>query len=296
MKKTSTYITIALIMLACIGIAVKKYSYIFKPKAHYPASRNIQYSFSLQNKTNRLVNGIEFWAYAPLEKTSTQRCINLETSPSFQLILDSMGNRILHFTFSGIPPFGTKIITVKADLQLSNEPNRLCEKEFDKYLSAEKYCESENTNIVALAKKLKGSKPEKTAENIFRWVSGNVKYAGYLKNARGAIYAMKNKKGDCTEFMYLFSALCRASHIPARNIGGYVCSQNSILKPSEYHNWAEFYDNGAWKIADPQRKVFMQNPSHYIAMHIINESPDNPMGNYNRFLSSGKGIKAKMNG
>jgi len=295
-KQISIYLIIVLILLGCIWIAAKKYGDIFKPKAHYPTPRNIQYSFTLQNKTNRLAKDAEFWTYAPLEQTSTQSCINLETSPPFQLIMDNMGNRILYFTLSGIPPFATKIITIKAALQLSDEPNRIHEKDFVKYLKGEKYCESENPDIIALAKKLKGSKPEKTAENIFRWVTGNVKYAGYLKNARGAVYAMKNKKGDCTEFMYLFSALCRASQIPARNMGGYVCSQNAILKPSEYHNWSEFYDNGAWRIADPQRKIFMQNPSLYIAMHIINELPDNPMGNYNRFLFSGKGIKAKMNG
>jgi hypothetical protein len=94
--------------------------------------------------------------------------------------------------------------------------------------------------------------------------------------------------------MSLFAALCRAKKIPARGIGGYVCSGDSILQPGSYHNWAEFYEAGAWRIADPQKKVFRNRPSDYIAMRIIGESSKNPMGEFNRFRSSGDGLEVKM--
>jgi hypothetical protein len=297
MKKSSKYTIILclFVFVICIGgVLIVLKSRI--PEPVYTIPRHIQYSFTLQNKTNLLVKEVEFWTYAPVKQTSTQQCVNVKTSHPFQLISDDLGNQILRFTFQNLPPYATKIITIKAELLLSDTPNPLSVKDLSAYLQAEKYCESDDPEISRLAGKLKVPKPIKTVENIFRWVAGNVQYAGYLRNARGALYALRNKKGDCTEFMYLFSALCRANKIPARCIGGYVRSENAILKPNGYHNWAEFYDNGVWRIADPQRKIFMQNQSHYVAMHVISKSLKNPMGNYHRFRFAGKGLKAKMNG
>ena len=95
--------------------------------------------------------------------------------------------------------------------------------------------------------------------------------------------------------MYLFVALCRANGMAARGIGGYVCSENTVLKPNDYHNWAEFYQDGAWRIADPQKKVFAQNQSDYIGMRVIGKSQKNPIGKFHRFRFEGKGLKVKMN-
>ena len=282
--------------LGCIWIIAEKNDWLGSPKAHYTIPRHIQYSFTLQNTTNRLVREAEFWTYAPVKQTPTQQCVKLEASHPFQLVSDDLGNQILHFTFKNLPPYGTKIITIEADLLLSDTSNPMPVKDLTAYLQAEKYCESDNPEISRLAKKLKTPKPVKTAENIFRWVAGNVQYTGYLRNSRGALYALRNKKGDCTEFMYLFAALCRANNIPARCIGGYVCQKNAVLKPNGYHNWVEFCDGGVWNIADPQRNVFLEHPSKYIAMQVIQESSTNPMGDYYRFRFAGDGVKAKMNG
>ena len=123
-----------------------------------------------------------------------------------------------------------------------------------------------------------------------------MQYTGYSPKDRGALYALKKRKGDCTEFMHLFAAISRASGIPARGIGGYVCNTNMILRPSDYHNWVEFYEDGAWRIADPQKRVFMENQSHYIAMNLIGESTKNPMGRFHRFRFTGDGLKVKMSG
>lgn len=106
---------------------------------------------------------------------------------------------------------------------------------------------------------------------------------------------MRNKQGDCTEFMYLFAALCRGNGIPSRGMGGYICRENTILRPNDYHDWAEFYEDGAWNIADPQKNVFMQNQFHYIAMRIVGESSINPMEEFRRFRFEGDGLIVKMN-
>jgi transglutaminase-like putative cysteine protease len=296
MKRNYLIITAGFVLLVGVFIVVKVYDWHFGAKSPYVIPRHIQYSFTIQNRTSRVIKGAEFWTYAPVKHTPTQQCMSVKASQPFQVVLDDQGNQILYLVFHTLPPYTTRIITIEAELLLSDTPNRVSKTDLRTYLQEERYCESGNPEIARLSKSLKGPDPVKTAENIFRWVASNVRYSGYVRNPRGALYALRNKKGDCTEFMYLFAALCRANNIPARGMGGYLARENAVLKPNAYHNWAEFYHDGVWRIADPQRKIFMQNQSHYIAMQVLVQSPANPMGKYHRFRCVGEGLKVKMNG
>jgi transglutaminase-like putative cysteine protease len=150
--------------------------------------------------------------------------------------------------------------------------------------------------LTRVAAGLRSKRLIESAEKTFQWVISNVKYSGYTRNDRGALYALRKKEADCTEYMYLFAALCRANQIPARGIGGYVCTQNAVLRANEFHNWVEFYDGKVWRTADPQRKVFMKDESHYLAMTIIGESALNPLAGFHRFRCAGNGLKVRMNG
>jgi transglutaminase-like putative cysteine protease len=268
------------------------------PEPTYSMSRQVRYSFTVQNTTNRLLKQADFWTYGPVKQTSTQLCVNLEATDPYQLISDSdeFGNQILHFSLQNLPPYSTRIITIKADLRLTDTPNPSSVKDLERYLQPERGLESDDPEISVQAEELKQADDLKTAESIFHWVGDYLQYTGYSAKDRGALFALKQKKGDCTEFMSLFVALCRAVGVPARAIGGYVCTENTILKPSAYHNWAEFYQDGAWKLADPQKKVFMEKPSHYIATRVIGESSKNPLGEYHMFRFEGEGLKIRMNG
>lgn len=296
MKRVSIHIIDLFVCLALFGMYESNADAApVSSEASYPISRQIRYGFTLHNTTNRLLEKAEFWTYAPVKQTATQRCMHLEASHPYELILDDLGNQILHFRLNNFSPYATKIITIKADLEFSDTPNPTSMQDLQPFLRAEKYLESDDHELFEFARKFRGRQPVKIAENIFRWVADNVVYAGYMRGDRGALYALRSKRGDCTEFMYLFAALCRANEIPARGMGGYVYSESTILRPGNYHNWAEFYDGGAWRIADPHRKVFMQDQSHYIAMRVIGESPKNPIGKFHRFRFSGDGLKVKMN-
>ncbi|TAL23500.1 MAG: transglutaminase domain-containing protein, partial [Nitrospirae bacterium] len=154
---------------------------------------------------------------------------------------------------------------------------------------------SNDEKIIKLAGQLKNKNPQETARTIYKWVSGNLRYSGYAKDPKGARYALETKEGDCTEYMYLFVALCRANQIPARGVGGFICRQNSLLRPEAYHNWAEFYYNKAWRLTDPQNKVFMEDEGDYIAMRYAGILKGVPISDDGMFGFAGEGIKAKMN-
>jgi transglutaminase-like putative cysteine protease len=260
----------------------------------YSIPRQVQYQFTLQNKSNRLLKQTEFITHAPVKLTATQHCSRIQSSHPYKLTTDALGNQILNFTFDEFLPYATRIVTVTADLLISNRTNPLPEQELQIFLVPEKYIEADASEIYGLAKKLKASTPLKTAERIFRWVADNVQYVGYLRNDRGALYAFRHRQGDCTEFMYLFAALCRANQIPARCMGGYICWKNSILKPANYHNWAEFFDGKRWQIADPQKKNFMQHEQDYIAMQILHTTPNASIEPFKRFKVDRKEVKVKM--
>ncbi len=263
--------------------------------SEYSIPRQVQYHFTLQNKSNRLLKQAEFWTYAPVQQTAMQYCSRIESSHPYKLITDILGNQILSFTFDEFLPYATRIITVKAEVLLSKRANPLPVPDLQTFLRPEKYIESDDPELCRLAQELKASTPLKTAEKIFHWVVSNVQYAGYLRNDRGALYALRYKQGDCTEFMYLFTALCRANNIPARCIGGYICRENTMLKPGNYHNWTEFYIDGEWRISDPQKKVFMKDASNYIAMRLIRGSTNNLALQFNRYRFKGEGLNVKMN-
>jgi transglutaminase-like putative cysteine protease len=267
-----------------------------EPKAAgYTIAKNVQYSYTLQNQTNRVIEKAEFWAHAPVKQTANQRCQDLTANYPFQLNTDHYGNQVLHFTFEKLAPYASRIITIKANLMVSRIANPISAGPEASDLLPEKYIESDHPEIRRAAEKLQESDAIKTINAVFGWVASQVRYSGYAAQDRGALYALQHKKGDCTEYMDLFVALCRANGLPARRIGGYISPQNAVLKARDYHNWGEFYLDGTWQIADPQNNVLMQNQDDYIAMRILRASADSPLGTYNRFRVKGEGLKARMN-
>jgi transglutaminase-like putative cysteine protease len=257
--------------------------------------RHVEYGFTLCNATNVSVKRAELWACIPIQETSLQRRLNVYASYPYELVSDNNGNQMLHFVFNDFAPFDAKVINIGIDLQFSEEAVKRRMDSVDTYINPEPNCESQDKDIIQLAAKLKSKDIVKTAENINRWVFENLKYTGYSKDVRGAHLALETREGDCTEYMFLFMALCRADRIPTRGMGGFLCNRNSVLRPEDYHNWAEFYADNAWHIADPQNKSFMKNEEQYVAMRYTGASDISQIGDENLFGFKGDGITAKMN-
>lgn len=264
-------------------------------RSAYTLPRQVTYEFTLQNTGPQLLEKAEFRTYAPVKQTANQRCDAITASHPFELSVDELGNQVLYFKLKALPPYATRIIRITADLHLSEGAKPNGRSDPAPWLGANKYIEADHPAIQSTAQQLKSSDALKTAENIFRWVADHIQYAGYIKNNRGALYAHTYRKGDCTEYMYLFAALCRANAIPSRGVGGYICPENTILKVAGFHNWAEFYQEGTWHIADPQNRVFMKNTTDYIAMRIISSEGTGAENRFNRFSYKGDGLKVSMN-
>ena len=255
--------------------------------------RYVRYGFTLQNETGQLVPAADLWVCAPLKATSLQQRRDLKASRLFDEVTDSLGNQVLHFAFSNIPPYAVRIVTVEATVALrtQGEPADLAP---GAWLQAGPLYEYDQEAFTRLAPEFPRGDAAQTARAIFDWVRQNVQDIGYDGTDRGALHALTEKKGDCTEFATLFAALCRRTGIPARAMGGYMISQNTALDPAAFHNWAEFYLNGAWHLADPQSGVFDEKSEQYVATRVLGPS-DSPLENFARFRYTGPGIKAVMN-
>jgi len=261
--------------------------------SQYDIPRTVRYRFTLKNTGNRLLKKAEFWTYAPVKQTATQTVKHIKASHAHEILTDSLGNQVLHFVFTNIPPYASKLVSVTAELMLAQEVNPIQADNQQWFLGEEAFIEIAHPKIQAVAKMLRTKEPVRTSRRILYWVARHIQYAGYIRENRGALYALREKRGDCTEYMYLFTALARVNGIPARGIGGYVYSDDALLKPDDYHNWAEFYWDGSWQLADPQNKVFMDKQSNYIAMRIISEHSN--LAGAHRFWYSGEGLSVRMN-
>ena len=125
------------------------------------------------------------------------------------------------------------------------------------YLKSDEYWEVDDPQIQKLAKKLK------TAENIYNYVTNELKYdSSRVEETQirlGAKDVLKNKTSAvCLEFTDLFVTLARAAGIPARAVEGYANTTNSADRPlSLYedilHAWPQYYDDKkkTWIMVDP---------------------------------------------
>ncbi len=258
------------------------------------AQKTIQLSFTAVNKTNLTIDSAELWAYAPIQEVGAQTCQALRASHPYEMTETSGRNQVMRFSVGPLAPYGQRIVRITAEMAMAGQSQRkrLSRAELKPYLRPEKWIESHEPGLQQLAKKLTKKSRFQTARHIHEWVSQNLEYAGVQKQARGASYALAHKKGDCTDYMYLFIALCRAAKVPARGIGGYICPESRVLRPSDYHNWAEFYHKGRWHVSDPQRNVFLDPSQHYVAFRILNGTGND----FHRFKYAGDGLTVYMNG
>lgn len=98
---------------------------------------------------------------------------------------------------------------------------------------------------------------------IHQYVASNLKYKreGTWDSAPQVI---ARRNGSCSEFSYLFSALCRATGIPTRFAGGSRMRKNPPYIDKSGHRWVEVYFSGpGWVPFDPTLASKTSNKLRY---------------------------------
>ena len=148
------------------------------------------------------------------------------------------------------------------------------------YTQPEELAQSNAPEIISQAASLtKGiTNTHEKVSRIYSFVTSHVQYARQ-EYERGALWALENRTGDCSEFSYLFVALCRAAGIPARIQAGFGFRSTSE-KIQDGHMWAEYFlQNGGWIPVDPTWKLFdRMDEKHFYTMRSTPEIT--PYANY----------------
>ena len=137
------------------------------------------------------------------------------------------------------------------------------------YTQSEELIESDDPIIVETAKSIAGDEtnPHILALKIADFVSKNLVYVAQDEE-RGAVWALEHREGDCSEFSYLFTALCRACGIPARVKAG-VAFHSNAEETSFGHMWAEYFlPNYGWIPIDlTWNQICYQDSLHFSLLH-----------------------------
>ena len=207
--------------------------------------------------------------------------------------LKCQGNQVLSFRVD-LAPYGVQVISVEATVAFATSPNPAPLANPTEYTRPQRFTEVDDPRIQETALRLGGAAPEDVARRAYEWVANHLAHIGYVAEDRGALSALETGKGDCTESMYLFTALTRARHVPARGVEGFVIHGDAVLRAAAYHNWAEFYAGGTWHLADPQRRAFGRTAEEYVAMRIIRPGATGRLGQSRRFETLHPALEARM--
>ncbi|MFJ8103615.1 transglutaminase-like domain-containing protein [Lysinibacillus sp. NPDC096212] len=104
-----------------------------------------------------------------------------------------------------------------------------------------------NTETTKLAKEITSQQKSdhEKARAIFHYIVENYRYI-YPPSSRGVHSFLEAKEGDCGEFSFLFTALCRALKIPARTVVG-----SWAYGKMNAHVWNEFFiEDEGWISVD----------------------------------------------
>lgn len=249
--------------------------------------RRLRFALTLRNPLDRMLKDQSFWCYLPANLAQRQQLETVKVSLPHHLQSDYLGHQILALTLASIPPHAQRIVTIETAIRLGTAAGEPVEPVSEEWLVPERYIEADNPKLRALAARLSASSPRQTSRAIYDWVIGNIEYAGYVADDAGALKAFEERRGDCTEFSYLLTALARASGIPSRMVGGYVVIGDAAPRQQDYHNWSELFFEGRWHIADAQKGNWLEPANHYIAFRIHHPQAVNAIGSAHRFKTSG---------
>ncbi|WEU40733.1 MAG: transglutaminase-like domain-containing protein [Candidatus Odinarchaeum yellowstonii] len=246
----------------------------------YYVNYNVEFNITFTNLGASAISNLEIWVASinnrttgGLYESNLQNAYLTYMNPTPQAVLRDVNNpdnQLLYFNAS-IPGYSNYSIILRYNISsfekmwLINptviENYNTSSEIYLNYTKPEPFIESDNPTIVAFATQLAAGveNPLLTVKKFYDWVSTNIRYQIQTEE-HGALWALENMRGDCSEYADLFIALCRACGIPARKVLGWAFSdlvENQYLSFHRYtsysaHAWVEVYfERYGWIVFDP---------------------------------------------
>lgn len=156
-----------------------------------------------------------------------------------------------------------------------------------RYRDANAWVQSDHPSLRALARSARANgsidgRTHKLVRFVQKHMDGSRQSLGYAS----ALQAATSRSGDCTEFALLLAALARASHIPARVVGGLVYSSHFTGKGNVFspHAWVQVWNGSRWVSFDA-------GMGEFDSTHIVLAIGDGSVGDYAGLLARVRALR-----
>jgi len=180
------------------------------------------------------------------------------------ILTDRWGQKVAHFHYENIPAgdFVTAVMTTEAELYKTRYflyPDKVGDLEdipkdtADLYLTDDTKYWVEDEYIRETAEKVVGDDVNCywVARKLFDYVIENMEYE-LAGGWNVAPTVLKRGTGSCSEYSFVYIALCRAAGLPARYAGSVAIRGDDASTDDVFHRWVEVYlPNYGWIPIDP---------------------------------------------
>ncbi|QDU36609.1 Transglutaminase-like superfamily protein [Maioricimonas rarisocia] len=211
------------------------------------------------NEHDSVTTNVRFWVPVPPTR-HTQTVGDVEWSqPPSEMREDRFGQQISYFEGIRIPPGGRHKLTYTVEVTpraVQYDPPVVPLSALDEidpdirgtYLASNRLYQMDDPLVQAAArearKSVDGSEPEDVRtliENIADYMVARMTYA--LDDSwKDAATIAKSNTGSCSEYSFLFSALCRLNKVPTRLVGGIQFGDYAEVHETRgFHRWTEVW-------------------------------------------------------
>lgn len=175
--------------------------------------------------------------------------------------------------------------------------------ELKPYILATSLVQSDNTEIRKLSKKLTGGAHTtyQAVKNVLLWMAENINYTKGPEK-KDAIYTLRKREGNCTNFSHLSAAIIRASGIPARIVNGIVFNKPLHISNKEWqitinfatgrHSWIEvWFEKYGWIPYNPGSKTDFYLYNRYVRIEAGVDNYETKMDGLLRWIQKDGSLK-----
>ncbi|MGB8658518.1 MAG: transglutaminase domain-containing protein [Candidatus Zixiibacteriota bacterium] len=225
----------------------------------------LEYTNQVRNYGPGVIKDLDVYLAVP-ESLSNQEIVGqIEYFPQpTDFLTDQWGQKVAHYKFQNLE--ATKFVSVGMKVKtklhkvryfifpekvgaLKDIPKTISEK----YLADDTKYSLSDPFIQKSAKEAVGNEtnPYWIARKIFNYVIAHMEYE--LSGGWNiAPTVLKRGTGSCSEYSFVYIALCRASGLPARYVGSVAIRGDDASDDDVFHRWVEVYlPNYGWVPIDP---------------------------------------------
>jgi transglutaminase-like putative cysteine protease len=265
---------------------------------------DLSYDLTAPGETHR----VSLTVVLPKSIQDRQKILGTKFSRKPSRIFNKNGNRYAEFVITEPKKKSDITISVKAELfkydlitaMVNHRANHSRNSQLDEFLKQERNIEKDNSQIQEIAESVEGKTETDIIRNIYNYVIDNTQYVLHRRSDWGALRALRQGKGDCSEYSDLFVALCRAKNIPARVVTGYTVQIDTDLSK---HNWAEVYmQDYGWVPFDPTsgdvKNTFLKNRTFSnlspVYIYLSHTRNDDVLHNFNFYRYTYRGDRVRL--